>query len=201
MVLDGQCQNSWYGNSSGPRTPFWGTPEGVCVDWNDSATKKFLARKGFAPRIKGAQMVLDLGSVPGTWEDAEKALSRLGFTALVLQDEYPELGKPLKARRALPDGLKFGVVAALRRGRVAGLVSYFPLPEVRPGLYGLYDAAVLPPYRGKALGRRLLEAALRRLRDRGGASVEVLTLPELWTSAHKLYQAEGFQWVQSWAVY
>lgn len=201
VVLDGQCVNSWYGNSAGPATPFWGTPEGVCVEWNDSATKKFLARKGFAPRIKGAQMVLDLGTLAGTFEDGERALSRLGVTLQVLQDEYPELGKSPKARRGLPEGLNFEVVAALRRGRVAGLVAYYPMKEVRPGLYGIYEAVVLPALRGKALGRRLIQAALRRLRDRGGATVEVLTLPELSTAAHKLYSNEGFQWVQSWAVY
>jgi ribosomal protein S18 acetylase RimI-like enzyme len=201
VVLDGQCLNPWYGNSPGPSTPFWGTPEGVCVEWNDSATKKFLARKGFAPRIKGAQMVLDLGTVAGTFNEGQRALSRLGVTVQVLQDEYPQLGKPPKARRALPEGLTYEVVAALRRGRVAGLVAYYPMKEVRPGLYGIYEAAVLPQLRGKALGKRLMQAALRRLKERGGASVEALTLPELSTAAHKLYSSEGFQWVQSWAVY
>ena len=201
VVLDGQCFNPFYGNSEGPFTPFWGTPEGVSIDWSDSATKKFLARKGFAPRFKGVQLALDLLG-PGQSEEAVgRALARQGMRLEVFRRSYPELGKALSARRPLPASLDFEVVAAVRRGRVAGMIAYYPMAEVRPSLFGIYEAVVLPEWRGKALGRRLLGAARARMKALGGTSCEVLTLPELSPSAHKLYAKEGFLPVQNWAIY
>lgn len=201
VVIDGQCFNPYYGNSEGPFTPFWGTPEGVSVDWSDSATKKFLARKGFAPRFKGVQLALDLAACTDTVEKATQALVRQGMSLEVLKGAYPELGKPQGARRPMPEGLDFEVVTAVRRGRVAGLIAYYPMREVRPDLYGVYEAVVVPEWRGKSLGRRLLEAARGRMRSLGGVSCEVLTLPELSPAAHKLYFTSGFQPVQNWAIY
>lgn len=201
VVLDGQCLNPYYGNSEGPFTPFWGTPEGVSVDWNDSPTKKFLARKGFAPRFKGVQLSRDL-SIPSEADgDPVKALSRLGMSLEVLRGEYPELGKPRTKRRPMADGLDYEVVAAVRRGRIAGLIAYYPMREVRPALFGIYEAVVVPEWRGKSLGKRLLQAAQGRIRALGGGFCEALTVPELSPSAHKLYAASGFQAVQSWAIY
>ncbi|HLY12214.1 MAG TPA: GNAT family N-acetyltransferase [Planctomycetota bacterium] len=201
VVLDGQCFNPYYGNSEGPFTPFWGTPEGVSVDWNDSATKKFLARKGFAPRFKGVQLSLALAEVAASVEDAEKALARQGMALQVQPQSYPELGKAEGKRRPMPEGLDYEVVGAVRRGKVAGLIAYYPMREVRPGLFGIYEAVVLPQWRGKSLGRKLLEAATARMKALGGGSCEVLTLPELSPAAHKLYAAAGFQPVQNWAIY
>jgi GNAT superfamily N-acetyltransferase len=201
VVLDGQCFNPFYGNSEGPFTPFWGTPEGVSIDWNDSATKKFLARKGFAPRFKGVQLSLDLTAATDAVGAADRALARQSIGLQVLDRTYPELGKMLRIRRPMPSGLEFEVVVAIRRGKVAGLVSYYPMSPVRSGLFGIYEAVVLPEWRGKSLGRRLLEAAKGRMRALGATSCEVLTLPELSPTAHKLYAKEGFVPVQSWAIY
>ncbi|MBV8882127.1 MAG: GNAT family N-acetyltransferase [Planctomycetaceae bacterium] len=201
VVLDGQCFNPYYGNSEGPFTPFWGTPEGVSVDWNDSATKKFLARKGFAPRFKGVQLSLDLTQAGNTLDAVSQALIRQGMSLEVLKGAYPELGKAQGVRRPMPEGLDFEVVAAVRRGKVAGLIACYPMREVRPGLFGIYEAVVVPEWRGKSLGKRLLEAARARMKALGGSSCEVLTLPELSPAAHKLYFTAGFQPVQNWAIY
>ncbi|HVR84208.1 MAG TPA: GNAT family N-acetyltransferase [Planctomycetota bacterium] len=201
VVLDGQCFNPFYGNSEGPFTPFWGTPEGVSVDWNDSATKKFLARKGFAPRFKGVQLALDTAAAPESIDPVRQALIRQGMSLEVLDRVYPELGKPPGRRRPMPEGLDFEVVTAVRRGKIAGLLAYYPMKEVRPGLFGIYEAVVVPEWRGKSLGKRLLEAATARIRALGGRSCEVLTLPELSPAAHKLYVTAGFQPVQNWAIY
>ena len=201
VVLDGQCLSPFYGNSEGPFTPFWGTPEGVGVEWDDSPTKKFLARKGFAPRFKGVQLGLDLGSSTATADHAARAAARQGFEFRVLENCYPELGKNAKERRPLLPGLTYEVVAAVRRGKVAGLVSFYPMTEARAGLFGIYEATVTEALRGRALGRRLLEAAIGRMRERGAAQCEVLTLPELSPAAHKVYMAAGFQRVQNWAIY
>jgi ribosomal protein S18 acetylase RimI-like enzyme len=196
VVLDGQCFNPFYGNSEGPFTPLWGTPEGISVDWNDSATKKFLARKGFAPRFKGVQLSLDLATAP-----APAAAKSRGTEFRIVSDFYPEIGKSIKVRRSILPGLTFDVVAAVQRGKVVGLVSSYPLTEVRPGLFGIYEAVVVESLRGRALGKHLLQAAVGRMKTQGAAQCEVLTLPELSPAAHKLYLAAGFLPVQNWAIY
>jgi len=196
VVLDGQCFNPYYGNSEGPFTPLWGTPEGVSVDWNDSATKKFLARKGFAPRFKGVQLSLDLSTAP-----ALAPVKSRGYEFRTIGDFYPEIGRSVKDRRAILPGLTFEVVAAVQRGKVVGLISYYPMAEVRPGLFGVYEAVVVESLRGRALGRHLLQAAVGRMKHQGAAQCEVLTLPELSPAAHKLYLGAGFQPVQNWAIY
>jgi GNAT superfamily N-acetyltransferase len=201
VVMDGQCFNPFYGNSEGPFTPFWGTPEGVSIDWNDSATKKFLARKGFAPRFKGVQLSLDVASRSGEVDPAVRALRRQGYELRITADAYPELGRSSREARGILPGLTFEAVMAVHRGRIVGLISYYPMKEVRPGLFGIYEAVVVKALRGRALGKRLLEAAAGRMKAAGADHCEVLTLPELSPAAHKLYLGEGFQPVQNWAIY
>jgi len=201
VVLDGQCFNPFYGNSEGPFTPLWGTPEGVSIDWNDSATKKFLARKGFAPRFKGVQLGLDLTLATASADQAARAVARQGYELRTISDFYPEIGHGLKERRSILPGLTYEVVVAVLRGKVVGLISSYPMPEAKPGLFGIYEAVVVESLRGRALGKRLLEAAVGRMKERGAASCEVLTLPELSPSAHKLYLGAGFLPVQNWAIY
>lgn len=200
VTLDGQCLNPFYGNAEGPFTPFWGTPEGVSVDWNDSATKKWLARKGFAPRFKGVQLVREMGAEGPALAAVGRSIARLGLRMEVVE-RHPEVGQPWAESRSVPPGLEYEGIAAVRRGRTAGLVVYYPMKEVRPGLWAVYEASVEERYRGKALGRRLLEAVLARLRERGATHVEVLTLPDFAPAVHRLYQSLGFQPVASWAIY
>jgi GNAT superfamily N-acetyltransferase len=201
VVLDGQCFNPFYGNSEGPFTPMWGTPEGVSIDWNDSATKKFLARKGFAPRFKGVQLSIDLVPRASPEGRATKALARQGYELRTIREYYPEIGHGLKERRSILPGLTYEVVVAVHRGKVVGLISIYPMEAARPGLFGIYEAVVVESLRGRALGRRLLEAAVGCMKERGGTHCEVLTLPELSPAAHKLYLGAGFLPVQNWAIY
>ena len=201
VVLDGQCFNPFYGNSEGPFTPMWGTPEGVSIDWNDSATKKFLARKGFAPRFKAVQLMIELGPLAAPDGKASRALARQGYELQTIRDFYPEIGHGLKERRPILPGLIYEVVVALHRRKVVGLISMYPMVGTRPGLFGIYEAVVVESLRGRALGRRLLEAAVGRMKEQGGAQCEVLTLPELSPAAHKLYLEAGFVPVQNWAIY
>ena len=200
VTLDGQCVNPFYGNSEGPFTPFWGTPEGVSVEWDDSATKKWLARKGFAPRFKGVQLARELGT--GASIDVPRAaLARQGLQVRVEAGGIPELGRPSGERRPILGGLDFECIQVVRGGRTVGVLVAYPLAEVREGLWAVYEAAVIEEFRGRALGRRLLEAALARIQERGGRRCEVLTLPELSPGAFKLYTAAGFAKACAWAIY
>jgi ribosomal protein S18 acetylase RimI-like enzyme len=201
VVLDGQCWNPFYGNSEGPFTPLWGTPEGVSVEWDSSATKKFLARKGFAPRFKGVQLSLDAPPAPPSLATVERALGRGGFELRLKRGVYPELGKPEGEHRYIPRDLEFQVASAVQKGRTVGLIVSFPLREVRTGLHAIYEANVLEPFRGRALGKNLLSACLHQLAQDTARSVEVLTIPEVSPAAHKLYLSAGFTPVASWAVY
>lgn len=200
VTLDGSCFNPFYGNSEGPFAPFWGTPEGVSVEWDDSPTKKWLARKGFAPRFKGVHLAAELG--PGlSVADVRRALARQRVDLRVLAGEIPELGRPAGQRRPVLPGLDFLTVQAVRAGRTVGVLVAYPLAEVREGLWAVYEAAVVEEFRGRALGRRLLEAALAGMRERGALRCEVLTLPELSPGAFRLYAAAGFARLCNWAIY
>ena len=113
----------------------------------------------------------------------------------------PVLGGRSTQKRRLKAEVPFEVAAAVRRGRVRGLLAYFPLEDLRPGLYAIYEAAVVASERGGGLGRRLLGAVLGRLRERGAREVEVLTVPEVSEFAHRIYLEAGFLPVASWAIY
>jgi GNAT superfamily N-acetyltransferase len=174
----------------------------VSVEWDSSETKKFLARKGFAPRFKGVQLAAEVAKTQAaSLETARRSLARGGFHLRSLSAEYPEVGRGRVERRKLPAGLEFDVSAADREGRTVGLIATFPMKEVRPGLHAIYEANVVEEFRGQSLGRNLLAAALAGMKSRGALWCEVLTIPELSPVAHKLYLAAGFKPVATWAVY
>jgi ribosomal protein S18 acetylase RimI-like enzyme len=190
VVLDGACLNPFWGNAQGPRPPFWGSPEGVGVSWDDGASKKFFARKGFAPRFRGIQLSLDLAgaSLPPAVEAS-------------FVPRMPVVGGSWGTWRRTHGAAAFETAVALSRRRVRGMITYFPWTGAREGLYGIYAAAVVRGARGGSLGRGLLGAALRRIAESGGRSVEVLTVPELGEAAHRIYLEAGFRQAASWALY
>lgn len=201
VVLDGQSLNPFYGNSEGPFTPFWGTPEGPAVEWDDGGTKKFLARKGFAPRFRALQMQLDLAGGPDDFGASRRAAGRLGLELEERRREIPELGRPVEFRRRALGGLDFGAIEAVRRGRTMGALVFYPMRELGVGRFAIYEASVKEEFRGKALGRHLLAGALAWMRARGGRTCEVLAVPEVSETAFRLYGAAGFQTVAKWAIY
>ena len=89
----------------------------------------------------------------------------------------------------------------LPRIRTVGAVVFYPMKDVRPELYAIYEARVEEGLRGKSLGKRLLAVSLARMRARGAQSCEVLTIPDISPAAHKVYTGAGFQRVTSWAIY
>jgi GNAT superfamily N-acetyltransferase len=185
VSLDGTCLNPFYGNARVPAAPLWGSPEGPMVSWDDSATKKFLARKGFAPRFRAVH----LSGTP----TASASEPGIRFVR-----SRPVLGRA--PGRAGKGGFVESAVS-MPKGRIRGFLTYFPMGEVRPGLWAVHEAAVVDAERGGTLGARLLRAALGRLHHLGGKAVEVLTIPELSEHAHRVYLEAGFTPVDSWAVY
>lgn len=195
MVIDGQCINPFYGNSEGPFTPFWGTPEGISIEWSDSATKQFLARRGFAPRFKGVQLELRLAQAK--IESAEVA----GIEVRVASDVYPELGVAFGTAARYQTPGPFEVAAALSQGKTVGVLGWYPLREVGPGRVAIYEAIVLEDFQGKGIGRALLGRALARMKETGAEVCDVLTLPEASKAAHDLYLSAGFAPCVQWAIY
>ncbi len=195
VVLDGQCLNPFYGNSEGPFTPFWGTPEGISVLWSDSATKRFFARRGYAPRFKALQ--LEIAIDQARFEAPEAA----GLEVRVSDSHYPDLDTPYPGRARYAAGGAFECAAALQEGRTVGVLSWYPLAEVEPGRYAIFEALVAERMRGKGVGRTLLAVALRRMREAGARRCDVLTIPEVSEAAYRLYLEAGFSKVEEWAVY
>lgn len=193
MTVDGQCINPFYGNSEGPFTPFWGTPEGISIEWGDSATKQFFARRGFAPRFKGVQLELRVPAarveMPGS---VEIRLSK---------DLYPELGVTFGTASRYAASGPFEVAAALSQGKTVGVLAWFPLLEVGPGRFAIYEAVVLEDFQGKGIGRALLGRAVSRMKEDGAEVCDVLTLPEVSKAAHELYVSAGFTPCVQWAIY
>jgi ribosomal protein S18 acetylase RimI-like enzyme len=170
---------SFYGSREEPRTPLWGTPAGPAVEWDDSATKKFLARKGFAPRFRALHLAVELA---GRTDDFRRAAARSRRS-----------GAELRASA--------GRVEAVRRGRTAGAVVYFAMPELGPGRCAIHEASVAEAWRAKALPGQLLEGALGRMREEGAANCEALAAPDVDPRGFRLYSKAGFRTVASWAIY
>lgn len=180
-VLNG-WENPFYGSTMG-RTPPWGTPWGIGIEWSDSASLKFLARKGHAPRGRAFQLAIDLA----------------GVVSKGAKPRRPEL----RQKREGPMVMLGWEPSAGMAWR--GTASYFGFGKARPGLFGLYAVDVasadLERSSDRSLAKRLLVAALEDMRSRGGKSCEVLSSPDVRPETHQLYLKAGFKPVASWAVF
>lgn len=195
VALDGQCINPFYGNSEGPLTPFWGTPEGISVAWEDAETKKFLARRGFAPRYKAVQLELTVRSARVESADIP------GIEIRLSEDFYPELGVTYGSAARYRKGGPYRCAAAIVSGKTVGVLGWYPGVEVGPGRFAIYEAIVAEDYQGKGIGRVLIATAISRMREEGAERCDVLTLPEIADAAHRLYLSVGFTPCANWAIY
>lgn len=174
-AIDGQCLNPFYGNSDGPLTPLFGTPEGIALPWGDAATKRFLAKKGFAAKHRAVQLGLDIGEPP------------------------PDAGAEIVPRT--DERYDFETAVVRDGGKAIGTLVFYPMFEARPGLYGIFETRVAESHQGRGVGKSLVAAALRRLAERSARRVEVLTIPELSPGARELYEGFGFSTCAEWAVF
>lgn len=80
-------------------------------------------------------------------------------------------------------------VAVRPSGELLGTCGVFPLDA--PGTYELRKMYLLPAARGLGLGKRLLEDAIRWVRDQRGTRIVLDTVEEM-TRAIAFYEAHGF---------
>lgn len=108
-------------------------------------------------------------------------------------------GKPLsdEVRSALIPGLRQHpttiIFLAYENDKAIGVAVCFrgfSTFAARP-LINIHDIAVLPEYRGKGIGRLLLEAVERKARETGCCKV-TLEVQEFNHPARKMYEAAGF---------
>ncbi|MHC4605991.1 MAG: GNAT family N-acetyltransferase [Planctomycetota bacterium] len=202
VVVDGQCLNPFYGNSEGPFTPLWGTPEGISVLWSDGETRGFFARRGYAPRYKGVHMQLDVGSVAVQPVDRiETDLRARGMEVRSVVDAHPEPGKSLEDAGERAGGLLYEALTAVEGKRVAAVLTTYPMMELEPGRHAIYEAVVHEDYRERGLGRLMLELAIERMRAQASEKCDVLTIPDVSEAAYRLYESVGFKPVEEWAIY
>lgn len=93
------------------------------------------------------------------------------------------------------------VIFALTEGSEAGFVLFFHNYSTFLGKAGIYieDLYVKPEYRGKGIGRKLLEHIAGLAIERGCGRVEWWVLN--WNPARKFYEALGAEAMDEWTVY
>ncbi len=208
LALDGQCLNPWYGNSEGPATPPWGTPEGIAVRADDAATIAFFAKRGFFPRHRA--LTLERSLVQPPLPDPApllEAASAQGVAVHVLDSARPVLGGPLDETVPYVTNEPYICVTAHQHDRALAELIVYPmaLPPVaggrRPRVAAIYELEALEEARGRGLGKACLALGLDHLVRAGFERVELLTIPEVSPAALKLYESFGFTRVVEWAIF
>jgi GNAT superfamily N-acetyltransferase len=198
FAVDTACLNPFYGNSEGPITPFWGTPEGIGMPWEDAQTRSFLARRGYAPRVKAVQLEWRPGRHAGI--DARAELGRAGLTLEFREDRIPVVGQPLDGPSRCGREYEYECALAISEGVVRGMVVTYPMREAGDGVWGIYEMEVERERRGRGIGRALVAAAMERVLARGGRRCDVVTIPQLSPGAQRVYESIGFAPVCEWIV-
>lgn len=206
VVIDGQCLNPFYGNSDGLYTPFWGTPEGISIQWDDEHTRRFLGKRGFEPRYKGVSLVLDLRAYAGP-SGAEARLRGPGYRIECLENQHPTVGHAVDETIPYTTEHGYQCIVGVEDGLTVAALSAYPMVELQKARslpappFAIYSFEVHPQHRGNGLGKALLQTLLDSLRQRQIGSCEALTLPEASPAAFHLYKEAGFQEVAEWAIY
>jgi ribosomal protein S18 acetylase RimI-like enzyme len=197
VIIDGQCLNPFYGNSEGPFTPWWGTTEGISISWNDQETKSFFARRGFSPRFKAFSLEWQLEgqteSEPPPRKDKWQPQLRRRF--------YPLLDRPAMMSLPQPEELDFYSLIILADNVVRGYLIAYRMTEVSKAKYAIYEVRISKQYQGQGMGMLLVNSWLEVVKQIGGESCEVTTVPELSPGALEMYRKCGFEVAAEWAIY
>ena len=202
IILDGQCINPFYGNMFMPSSPFFGTPEGISVEWDDVATLSFFKKFNYKPRYKAVELILKTNTVVRRPLNLFKnSLELNGLEMQITKQHIPELGFPLDELCKSNDSYNFESIVCLIKNVAVADIIYYPMNEVDKKKYAIYKTEVSENFHGKGIGNNLLNMACERMIECGAHIIEVVTVEELSPDAIKLYTKFGFKPDQYWAIF
>jgi ribosomal protein S18 acetylase RimI-like enzyme len=202
IKIDTQCINPFYGNSEGPFTPFWGTPEGIGIKANDQPTLEFLARRGFVPKYNAIQFEFDFANFNEVvLKQANRFFEREKLEVKVIE-EYPELGIPVsEVTRKFSEKYKYWCAVCFEKDIPVSYISFYPMKEVSESKFAIYEVITLEKYQGRGIGSNLLKLALARMKQEGAKTCDAVTIREISPSAYWMYISAGFNEVEQWAIF
>jgi ribosomal protein S18 acetylase RimI-like enzyme len=194
--VDGQCISPFYGNSEGPFTPLFGTPEGISIPANDTDTHRFLGKRGYRPEYQGIHL-------RKTLDGSSAEIPERGDVAVhIFNEAYPDIDAPLGSTARYMSEFNFRVVTAVRGEDVIGIVGLYPMAELGVGRWAIYETLVSESARGEGIGGLLVKTAIRHAAEvEKATTLDVLTLPEVSGPALKMYRKLGFIDVETWSVF
>jgi GNAT superfamily N-acetyltransferase len=143
-----------------------------------------------APRIRPAGPA-DIEDVRALFRDYEKAVAA-GASQCFADFEKELAGLPGDCAPPL-GGILLARDAA---GAAAGVVAFHPL---EPGVAEIKRLYLKAQYRGRGLGRQLMNAALRAAAAAGHRTVRLSTVPKAMPAADALYRAMEFRQIPAYA--
>jgi GNAT superfamily N-acetyltransferase len=198
IVMDTQCHNPFYGNSTGPRTPLWGHTEGIGIDERDTETISFLNSRGFTMTNTAHSLLVDFADLNAP---AREVKLPLGYSWEVMENAQAAIGAERGATVRHDPDCVFTSMACVADGVTAGAVTFYEMSEVAAGKGALYHLEVAEEHRNLGIGRVLTAAALAAMVRRGWRSCETLTIPRLSPGAAAIYRSFGFHLSARWALY
>ncbi len=132
----------------------------------------------------------DMESVRALFREYEKSIG--AGAAQCFADFEQELAR-LPGDCAAPGG---GILLARdQTGAAVGVVAFH---RVEPGVAEIKRLYLRPDFRGRGLGRRMMNAALRACAAAGHGTVRLSTIPSAMRVADALYQTMGFRPIPSY---
>ena len=190
IAIDGQCLAPFYGNARGPYAPVWGTTEGPSVSEDDIVTVEFLEKRNYNPRWRGVSLAVRLDLL-----DAATLAQGQVPEDCMLQTFSSNIEVPAANRAS------FFETSFITGGEALGSLVFYEMREVAQGAGAIYHFEVDEKFRGRGIGREVLRAALRFMRQRNWRTCEVLTVPDLSPEAVDLYARHGFESDALWLIY
>ena len=132
---------------------------------------------------------------------SSEELAKNNFIVKTKERLYPILGEKIDRTISYPENYNYACTFCVKNGRVAGIITTYPLKEAAPLKYAIFELIVLDEFRNLGVGRALILNALSDIADKGGKTCETLTLPGLSQAGFELYRDIGFQTVFEWAIY